>query len=127
MIKLSRIDHLVLTVADLNATCNFYQGVLGMQVVTFGQGRKALTFGNQKINLHVQGHELKPSALKAGVGTADLCFITDTPLREVVEHLRHVGITPETDVMERTGALGPMRSIFLRDPDGNLLEISNYR
>lgn len=108
MFKINRIDHLVLTVADMEATCSFYEKALGMRVVTFGENRKALAFGNQKINLHKKGREVKPNAQNANCGTADLCFISEMPLEEVSAHLKQCGIEPETDMVNRTGATGPI-------------------
>ncbi len=124
--KIDRLDHLVLTVADLDATCRFYQAALGMEVVTFGQGRKALTFGRSKINLHALGKEFEPKALRPTPGSADLCFITMTPLDQVVAHLRAHGVAIEDGPIARTGAVGPINSVYIRDPDKNLIEISNY-
>ncbi|MDF5721277.1 MAG: VOC family protein [Rhizonema sp. PD37] len=124
--EINRLDHLVLTVADIEATCSFYEKILGLRVVTFGEGHKALAFGNQKINLHEHGNEIKPNAKNADTGTGDLCLIADTPLTDVIVHLIQCGIQLESDIIERTGATGKIRSIYIRDPDGNLLEISNY-
>lgn len=124
--KIDRLDHLVLTVQDLKATCDFYRRVLGMEEVTFGEGRKALQFGQQKINLHQAGKEFEPKAAKPTPGSADLCFITSVPLNLVIEHLRSCAVEIEEGPVRRTGALGPIESIYLRDPDNNLLEISNY-
>jgi catechol 2,3-dioxygenase-like lactoylglutathione lyase family enzyme len=124
--NIDRIDHLVLTVRDIQATCEFYATVLGMEVVTFGE-RKALQFGQQKLNLHQIGQEFEPKALHPTVGSADLCFITQTPLAQIIEHIQACGVAIETGIVPRTGAIGTMDSIYLRDPDGNLLEISNYR
>ena len=123
---IDRIDHLVLTVESIEASCAFYTRVLGMQVITFAGGRTALSFGQQKINLHQSGAEISPNARHARPGTADLCFIVSRPLEEVAAHLMACGVVPETDVVERTGAVGRLRSIYLRDPDGNLLELSEY-
>ena len=125
-IEIERLDHLVLTVADLEATIKFYTEVLGMQTVTFGAGRRALQFGRQKINLHQIGHEFEPKAVRPTSGSADLCFVTATPLPEVITHLTVCGIVVEEGPVARTGALGPIESVYLRDSDGNLLEISNY-
>ncbi|SHL34132.1 Catechol 2,3-dioxygenase [Chitinophaga jiangningensis] len=123
---IARLDHLVLTVASIEATCNFYREVMGMEVETFGEGRTALRFGHQKINLHQQGREIDPKAAYPTPGSADLCFITDTPLEVVIVELAEAGIpTIETDV-RRTGATGPIRSVYFRDPDQNLIEVSNY-
>ncbi len=122
---ISHLDHLVQTVRDLEATCNFYAGVLGMEVVTFGNGRKSLKFGDQKINLHEAGKEVEPKAARPTVGSADLCFITDTPLEKVVDELRESKTAVLSGIVERTGAVCRIRSVYLRDPDGNLIELSN--
>lgn len=124
--KIDRLDHLVLTVRDIDATCDFYSRVLGMQVVTFGEGRKALTFGQQKINLHQEGREFEPKAARPTPGSADLCFITSEPLQAIIEHVRASGVEIVEGPVRRTGAVGPIESVYLRDPDGNLIEISNY-
>lgn len=124
--KIDGIDHIVLTVRDIQVTCEFYSRALGMRVVTFGQGRIALQFGRQKINLHESGKEFEPKALTPTPGAGDLCFVTDLPLEEVVAHIRSCGIDILEGPVRRTGALGPIESIYLRDPDGNLIEISNY-
>ena len=125
--EIDRLDHLVLTVADIDRTCRFYQQVLGFETVTFRGGRKALTFGRQKINLHQLGHEFEPKALRPTTGSADLCFIANTPLEQVIEQLRTERIPIEEGPVERTGALGTILSVYIRDPDQNLIEISNYR
>jgi catechol 2,3-dioxygenase-like lactoylglutathione lyase family enzyme len=123
---IDRLDHLVLTVADIDRTCDFYGRVLGMQVVTFGAGRKALQFGRQKINLHQAGREFEPKALKPTAGSGDLCFIAAIPLSTVIAHLRAVQAPIEEGPVERTGATGPIRSVYIRDPDQNLIEIATY-
>jgi len=123
---ISHIDHLVLTVKNINETCTFYTEVLGMNTVTFGEGRKALSFGQQKINLHEVGKEFEPKATKATSGSADLCLITDFPLSEVVNHLNTLGVLIEEGPIKRTGAVGPITSVYILDPDGNLIEVSNY-
>jgi catechol 2,3-dioxygenase-like lactoylglutathione lyase family enzyme len=120
------LDHLVLTVRSVEATCAFYSGVLGMEVVTFGEGRKALTFGSQKINLHERGKEFEPKAAQPTPGSADLCFITDSPLCEVIEHLNSLGVPILEGPVARTGAVGPLRSVYFRDQDANLIEVSVY-
>ena len=125
-ITINRLDHLVLTVADIEATCAFYTGVLGMEVVTFGEGRKALSFGAQKINLHQAGKEFEPKSQHPTPGSADLCFISDTPLDAVAVHLEACGVAIEEGIVPRTGATGPIQSIYIRDPDQNLIEISTY-
>lgn len=123
--KVERIDHFVLTVASIEATCDFYAKALGMEVTTFGEGRKALAFGEQKINLHQAGAEFLPKAARPTPGSGDVCLITSTPLAEVIAHLKSLEVTIEEGPVARTGATGFLRSIYLRDPDGNLLEISN--
>ncbi|HEY9344785.1 MAG TPA: VOC family protein [Inquilinus sp.] len=125
MIRIDHLDHLVLTVASIEATCDFYARALGMSVETFGQGRTALRFGDQKINLHQAGREFEPKALRPMPGSADLCFIAATPLEEVMAHLQRLGIAIEEGPVPRTGATGPIRSVYLRDPDQNLIEIAN--
>jgi len=124
--KIDRLDHLVLTVRDVPAACFFYSRVLGMEVVTFGDDRKALQFGSCKINLHQQGREFEPKAAAPLAGSADLCFISDTPVEQVIAHLASCGVKVEEGPVTRTGAMGPIRSVYFRDPDGNLLEVSNY-
>ncbi|HFX6223522.1 VOC family protein [Acinetobacter nosocomialis] len=123
--KISHLDHLVLTVASIENTCNFYQTVLGFEVITFKGDRKALQFGNQKINLHQQGNEFEPKALQPTPGSADLCFISDTPISEVVAQLNQLNIQIEEGPVERTGGMHPILSVYIRDPDQNLIEISN--
>lgn len=125
-ITISHLDHLVLTVRDITATCDFYNRALGMQVVTFSAGRTALHFGQQKINLHQAGAEFEPKAQHPTPGAADLCFISITPLAQVLTHLSEQGIHIESGPVARTGANGQIESVYLRDPDGNLIEISNY-
>jgi len=123
--QIDHIDHLVLTVADIEKTVDFYTRVLGMQLVTFGEGRKALAFGNQKINLHQAGREFEPKAERPTPGSADLCFIVATPLDRVIAHLETQGVSIVEGPVQRTGATGPIRSVYLRDPDQNLIELSN--
>ncbi len=124
--KVERLDHLVLTVYDLDATRAFYTRVLGMEEVTFAGGRRALVFGEQKINLHQQGHEFEPKASKPTPGSADLCFVMDDGIPTVLEHLRECGVEVLEGPLERIGALGEMTSVYFRDPDGNLIEVSTY-
>lgn len=124
--KVERLDHLVLTVRDIPATCAFYTRVLGMAEVTFGAGRKALAFGSQKINLHHWQHEFEPKAACPMPGSADLCFVTATPLAQVIAHLQACGVAVLEGPIARTGALGPITSVYFRDPDGNLVEVANY-
>ncbi len=124
--RIASIDHIVLTVADLQRTLDFYVRVLGIWEVDFSNGRKALVFGSQKINLHVKGEEILPNALNANVGTADICLLADTPLERILEELEAAGIAIERGIVPQTGALGAINSIYVRDPDGNLIEISRY-
>jgi catechol 2,3-dioxygenase-like lactoylglutathione lyase family enzyme len=124
--KITRLDHLVLTVADLEATVDFYTRALGMTVRAFGGGRLALRFGEQKINLHEAGHELEPKARVPAPGSADLCFVVEQPLSEWQEHLAGLGVPVIVGPGPRDGALGPMTSLYLRDPDGNLVELASY-
>lgn len=125
--KIERLDHLVLTVKDLEITCKFYSEVLGMEMVTFGKGRKALRFGNQKINLHEVGCEFAPKAKNPTPGSADICFITDLAISQVIEHLKKLGVPIIEGPVEKSGALGAILSVYFRDPDHNLIEISNYQ
>lgn len=124
--RIERIDHLVLTVKDILASCDFYSRVLGMEVVTFGEGRKALSFGAHKINLHQHGKEFEPKAAHPTPGSADICLITNTPLAEVVNHLRACDVDLLEGPVPRTGASGPIISVYFRDPDSNLIEVSSY-
>ena len=123
---IDHLDHLVLTVANIDATVAFYTSALGMELITFGE-RKALRFGEQKINLHQVGKEFEPKALHPTPGSADLCFITKAPLEKVISHLNLGNYPIELGPVVRDGAKGEMLSIYLRDPDLNLIEISNYR
>lgn len=125
--KIDRIDHLVLTVKDISATCAFYEKALGMNTVTFGADRKALSFGDQKINLHEYGNEFEPKANRPTPGSADLCFITAVPMPEVISHLASCGIEVIERPVQRTGARGQIISIYFCDPDLNLIEVSNYK
>ncbi|OAN43984.1 glyoxalase [Paramagnetospirillum marisnigri] len=125
MIRIDHLDHLVLTVASIEKTTVFYADVLGMVVETFGGGRTALRFGNQKINLHQAGQEFEPKAKAPTPGSGDLCFITTTKLEDVIAHLARLAIPIEQGPVERTGATGRIRSVYIRDPDANLIEISN--
>ena len=125
-IAIDRIDHIVLTAFDVERTLDFYARVLGMEPVTFAGGRRALAFGRQKINLHQAGREFEPKALKPVPGALDLCFITETPLEDVIAQLKSHGVAIAEGPVPKTGALGPMTSVYFRDPDGNLIEVSNY-
>jgi catechol 2,3-dioxygenase-like lactoylglutathione lyase family enzyme len=124
--KIDRLDHLVLTVTNIEATCAFYSRVMGMEVVSFSEGRKALSFGAQKINLHQHGQEFEPKANQPTPGSGDLCFITQTPLAQVSEHLVSCGVVIIEGPVQRTGAMGAILSLYFRDPDLNLIEVSNY-
>lgn len=124
--KIDRIDHVVLTIADLEATRRFYCAGLGMEMIAFGDGRHALGFGRQKINLHILGREPEPKAMVPTPGSGDLCLISQHPLDDWIDHLAGLGIGLVLPPSDRTGAIGPIRSIYLRDPDGNLIEIANY-
>jgi catechol 2,3-dioxygenase-like lactoylglutathione lyase family enzyme len=120
------LDHLVLTVKNLETTVKFYTEVLGMRKENFGENRIALKFGNQKINLHELGNEYEPKTNKPTPGSADLCFITKEKLENVIEHINRLGIRIIEGPITRTGANGKIKSIYIRDPDENLIEISNY-
>jgi len=119
------LDHLVLTVRDIHATVDFYSRILGMEVITFGEGRVALRFGQQKINLHQVGQEFKPHARAPTPGSADLCFTTQTPLEQIIAHCHNHDVEIIEGPVERTGAIAPLKSIYIRDPDLNLIEIAN--
>jgi len=121
---IDHLDHLVLTTVDADACIDFYTRVLGLRLETFGAGRQALRFGNQKINIHRRGHEYEPKAHLPVPGALDLCFIADRPLAQVIERVRGAGWPIVEGPVERTGATGRIRSIYLRDPDLNLIEIS---
>jgi catechol 2,3-dioxygenase-like lactoylglutathione lyase family enzyme len=125
-VRIDRLDHLVLTVADIDATVDFYTGVLGMTAVTFGVERTALAFGRSKINLHRAGHEFEPKAARPTPGSADLCLISAGPLDQVIGELAAHGVPLEEGPVERTGAAGPILSVYFRDPDQNLIEVSTY-
>jgi catechol 2,3-dioxygenase-like lactoylglutathione lyase family enzyme len=123
--QIDSLDHLVLTVKDIDTTLSFYSKVLGMKIVAFGAGRKALSFGTQKINLHQHGNEFEPKAQLPTPGSTDLCFLTSVPLSEVVNHLAACGVPILEGPVQRTGATGPFLSVYFRDPDMNLIEVSN--
>jgi catechol 2,3-dioxygenase-like lactoylglutathione lyase family enzyme len=124
--NIDRIDHVVMTVRSVDATCAFYERVLGIQSVTFADNRRALAFGRQKINLHAAGREFEPKAHLAAPGTVDICLITTTPLAEVVAHFARCEVPILEGPVQKTGATGPIRSVYFRDPDLNLIEVSNY-
>ncbi|MFO1319862.1 MAG: VOC family protein [Burkholderiales bacterium] len=125
MIRIDSIDHIVLTARDLTATAAFYQRVLGMTRVNFGTDRQALAFGRQKINLHQAGGEFEPKADRPTPGSVDVCFLTSTPIADVVAHLASEAVPVLDGPVERTGAQGTLLSVYFRDPDGNLIEVSN--
>lgn len=125
--NIERLDHLVLTVADIERTCAFYTRVLGMEIVHFGEGRTALRFGRQKINLHAADAVPGLVADKPTPGSGDLCFITATPLSEVTTHLARCQVPLVAGPGPRAGAIGTIQSVYIRDPDQNLIEISNYQ
>ena len=124
--RIDRIDHIVITAFDLERTIDFYTRVLGMEAITFAGGRRALAFGRQKINLHQAGREFEPKALRPTPGSVDLCFITEDSLGEVTAHVKACGVKIAEGPVEKTGAVGPMQSIYSRAPDGNLIEVSKY-
>ena len=123
--QIDHIDHVVLTVRDIEASCAFYQRVLGMKVLSFEGGRRALVFGNQKFNLHQAGKEFEPKADRPTPGSADFCLITATPIAEVVAHLNACNVRILEGPVQRTGATGPILSVYFRDLDLNLIEVSN--
>lgn len=125
-IRISGIDHIVLTVKDIENTMDFYHRVLGMEKVTFGEGRMALKFGSQKINLHQAGAHTGPRAANAAPGSTDICFITHLSIDDAVRELTSKSINIELGPVEKTGAEGKMNSVYIRDPDGNLIEIACY-
>lgn len=124
--KISSLDHLVFTVRDIDVTCAFYERVLGMEVVSFGQGRKALSFGSQKFNLHQAGKEFEPKADKPTPGAIDVCLLTNTPIADVIQHLQEQAVAITEGPVQRTGARGPIMSVYFRDPDFNLIEVANH-
>ena len=123
---IDRLDHLVLTVRDVEVTCAFYSRALCMEPVSFAGGRWALSFGRQKLNLHPADAPISPHAGRPTPGSADLCFITTTPIAAVVAHLRGVGVPIIEGPVRRTGATGPLTSVYFYDPDSNLIEVSEY-
>ncbi len=125
-LRIDRLDHFVLTVASIEATIAFYENALGMSSETFGDGRRALSFGEQKINLHEAGREFEPKASRPMPGSSDFCLITKERMEDVVAHLAGCDVEIEEGPVPRTGALGPVSSVYFRDPDGNLVEVSSY-
>ena len=124
--EVNRLDHLVLTVSNIERTVIFYEKVLGMKRIEFGEGRLALTFGNQKINLHQLGKEFEPKAGNVKEGSADLCFILDSSIDEAKSHIEKCGVEIIDGPIARTGAIGKITSLYFRDPDKNLIEVSTY-
>ena len=125
MLTISHIDHIVLTVKDIPVTLEFYSRVLGMYAIQFADERVALTFGNQKINLHEAGKECKPNANNAMPGSADLCLMTKTKLENAMQYVRKCDVEIIEGPVKRTGAQGKLLSFYIRDPDQNLIEIAN--
>jgi catechol 2,3-dioxygenase-like lactoylglutathione lyase family enzyme len=125
--RIVRIDHFVLTVRDLARTIDFYVRVLGMEEVTFGEGRKALRFGEQKLNLHALDRPVDPNVRHATPGSADFCLVVDGDIEAVAEEVKRAGVAVILGPVPRTGALGPMRSIYFYDPDENLVELASYQ
>ncbi len=126
MMKIDRIDHFVLTVRDVEASAAFYARVLGMERVAFGEGRLALRFGRHKINLHPAARPFEPKAARAAPGSADVCLIVEDGIEAAIAHLAAEGVAIEEGPVARTGACGPIVSVYIRDPDGNLIEIAAY-
>lgn len=124
--RVERLDHCVLTVFDVAATARFYERALGMRAIHFGAGRTALVFGRSKINLQPADHPIRPHAQRPTPGAADLCFVVQGPIDAVLEHLRRNAVDIEEGPVARCGALGPMVSVYLRDPDRNLIELCSY-
>ena len=124
--KIESLDHCVLTVKSIDRTIGFYTRVLGMEKIVFGEGRVALKFGVQKINLHLVGDEITPHANQPTSGSADFCLVTDSSIDDIVEHLSLLNVPIELGPVQRTGAVGRITSVYVRDPDQNLVEISTY-
>lgn len=126
ILRIKRIDHFVLTVKDIEKTCDFYTSVLGMEKIIFADNRTALSFGSQKINLHKLGKEYEPKANTPTSGSSDFCLITDMPIDKVIKHLESCRVEILEGPVNKVGASGKLLSIYIRDPDLNLVEISNY-
>ncbi len=124
--NITGLDHFVLTVESIAQTCDFYERTLGAEIIAYGDGRTAIRIGDNKINLHEAGKEFEPKAATPTPGSGDFCVITAAPLAEFGRHLRAQGIAIEEGPVARTGAHGPIMSLYLRDPDGNLVEIASY-
>lgn len=127
LMEISKLDHLVLTVKDIEESILFYTSVMGMERIIFGQSRMALKFGSQKINLHEEGKEIDPKAHKPTPGSYDLCFITKTPIDKAISHVEDCGVEIIEGPVDRTGANGKIVSFYFRDPDQNLIEVANER
>jgi catechol 2,3-dioxygenase-like lactoylglutathione lyase family enzyme len=125
-LAIERIDHIVMTVNDIAQTVQFYCDVLGMREIRYGDNRSALAFGQQKINLHPKDSDIAPRAAKPTAGAIDICLVSELPIDRVVAALQRHDIAIETGPVERQGALGSMQSVYFRDPDGNLIEVSHY-
>jgi catechol 2,3-dioxygenase-like lactoylglutathione lyase family enzyme len=123
--KITDIDHIVLSVRDIETSANFYVSVLGMVRETFDRNRVALRFGRHKLNLHPCAGGFEPKAMQPQPGSLDLCFVTDTPLTDAMSHVQGKGVTIVDGPVRRSGACGPLKSFYFRDPDGNLIEVSN--
>ena len=123
--NISQLDHMVMTVRDIEQTCHFYSEVLGLEVVSYGDNRKAIFLGNQKIKLHEFGKEYKPHAKYPSPGSADLCFLTDMQMQYVVEQLAEKKVKIVDGPVQRIGTHGHILSVYIKDPDGNLIEIAN--
>ena len=121
----SSLDHMVVTVSDMDRACDFYARVLGAEIVTFGAGRKAVRIGRQKLNLHDAATAGDPVARSPAVGGADLCILTETPIDQVVRHLESLSVEIIAGPVERSGAVAPLMSVYIRDPVGSLIEIAN--
>lgn len=126
LMKVDRMDHFVLTVKNIPKSCEFYHHILGMEIQEFGDNRVALRFANMKINLHEIGHEVEPKAYLPTPGSGDLCFITKTPIDRVISDLKRQKIKIEAGPVKKNGAIGQIKSVYFRDPDHNLIEVSNY-
>ena len=124
--KIKQLDHLVLTVKDIEVACDFYQRILGMKKEVFAGDRVALKFGQQKINLHEAGREFEPKAQVPMPGSADLCFVTEFSLQQAMQHVESCGVEILEGPVARTGAMGAVSSFYFRDPDSNLLEVCCY-
>jgi len=124
-IKIKSMDHLVITASNLRTTVDFYSRVLGMEHVEFGDGLHAMHFGDQKFNIHDASTDVTPKAENIVPGSEDFCLLTETPISEVVDHLQACGVAVEEGPITRSGAAGTLDSVYFRDPDGNLVEVSN--